>query len=83
METKYALDDIVVVTVEHPAGCDNEYTLGDVGMITEVCNDDRTEYCKVHTGSSAFYYSAEKLRFATTDEMRSMIKKYIKSCRDF
>ena len=83
MKTKYSIDDVVVVTAEKPAGCDNENTCGDIGMIVDVCTDDKEPYYQVHTGNSEFYYSADELRPATAEDMKKMIKKYISSCRSY
>ena len=82
VETKFKMDDVVVVTVNNPSGCNDSKTLGDIGMITEVCTDDGVYY-QVHTGDSGFYYSDAELRMATPNEVRILLKKLISSCRKF
>ena len=79
----FKLDEVVVVTAEKPSGCDDLNTCGDIGMIVDVCTDDKEPYYQVHTGNSAFNYSADELRPATADDMKKMIKKYISSCRKY
>ena len=56
----YKLDDVVVVIAEKPSGCDDLNTCGDIGMIVDVCTDDKEPYYQVHTGNSAFYLKSKQ-----------------------
>lgn len=67
------IGSLVMVIVEHPDGCDNTETYGDIGVVTKIEKvTDKYDYT-VHNINSDYLYGAEQLRLLTDEECREAL----------
>ena len=76
----FTRNDVVVITTETPKGA-SEKVFGRLGVITDIWEDDGTNYYTVKDiGHTEYVYLASELRYAEDDEVRyafvEMVKTY-------
>lgn len=78
----FKVDDIVVVTVDSPAGVEVDVK-GDIGIITEVTEIQGEKEYLVHTTFSSheygFVYVENEIRLATDEEVRKKLTESLRA----
>ena len=74
----FKVDDLVTIIVDHPSGIECEDVLNEVGIITEIVNENGRTDILVHTLTNSndfgWVFGPEELRLATDEEVREKLQ---------